>query len=130
MVKLGVLGISGHFLKRVLPAIKDSNIVQLNALASRDSDKLKRFASELKNIKTYGSYDELLNDKEIDFVYIPLPNHLHLEWIEKSAKKGKHILCEKPLGLNSTEVSKIIKIASEYKVKIMEHLCINFTHSG
>ncbi|MGC8771368.1 MAG: Gfo/Idh/MocA family protein [Brevinematia bacterium] len=126
MVKLGVLGISGHFLKRVLPAIKDSNLVQINAIASRDNNKLKKLTGELKNIKTYNSYDELLNDKEIDFVYIPLPNHLHLEWIEKSAKKGKHILCEKPLGLNSTEVKKIIKIASEYKVKIMEAFMYKF----
>lgn len=126
MIKVGVLGISGHFLKRILPAIKDSSLVQIYALASRDSNKLKRVESELKNIKTYNSYEELIENKDIDFVYIPLPNHLHLEWIEKSAKKGKHILCEKPLGLNSTEVSKIIDIASQYKVKIMEAFMYKF----
>ncbi|MCM8770094.1 MAG: Gfo/Idh/MocA family oxidoreductase, partial [Candidatus Omnitrophica bacterium] len=70
-------------------------------------------------IKTYNSYEELLEDKEIDFVYIPLPNHLHLEWIEKSAKKGKHILCEKPLALTLEDCQAIVTAAKKSQGKFM-----------
>ncbi|MCX7821139.1 MAG: Gfo/Idh/MocA family oxidoreductase [Brevinematales bacterium] len=126
MIKVGILGLSGHFLKRILPAIKDSKIVEIGAIASRDKYKLQRISDELKLKESYGSYDELLESSNVDFVYIPLPNHLHLEWIKKSAAKGKHILCEKPLGINANEVIEITKIASDYNVKIMEAFMYKF----
>ncbi len=126
MIKIGVLGLSAHFLKRILPAIVDSKILRISGVASRDKSKLEKISQELKDIETYNSYEELLDSPNIDIVYIPLPNHLHVEWIEKCAIKGKHILCEKPIALNSEEVLKIMKFASTYKVNIMEAFMYKF----
>ncbi len=125
-MNVGVLGLSGHFKKRILPALKDSEIVKLKAVASRNIEDLKIFAEENNIDEIYDSYDKLLESKNIDFIYIPLPNHLHLEWIKKAAIKGKHILCEKPLGLNQQEVLEVIEIAKKTNVKIMEAFMYKF----
>ena len=76
-------------------------MVQLRGIASRDRQRAETAARELGMPRAYGSYEELLADKEIEAVYIPLPNHLHAEWVKKAADAGKHVLCEKPFALNA-----------------------------
>lgn len=90
------------------------------AIASRDRSRAQAAAKEYGMAAAYGSYDELLADKSIDAVYIPLPNHMHLEWIKKSADAGKHILCEKPMGLSATEVEEAIDYTRKKGVLLME----------
>jgi predicted dehydrogenase len=84
-------------------------------------------AAELSISKAYGSYEELLADSQIDAVYVPLPNHLHIEWTIKAMQAGKHVLCEKPIGLSSAQAQQLIDAAKNYpKVKIMEAFMYRF----
>ena len=78
-----------------------SPLVQMRAIASRSREKAATAGREMGIPKTYGSYEELLADKEIEAVYIPLPNHMHAEWVMKAADAGKHVLCEKPFALDA-----------------------------
>lgn len=125
-MKFGVLGVSGHFLKRIVAPIKQSENVEIYGLASRNLDKARETASQYSIPKFYGSYDELLKDDEIEAVFIPLPNHMHKEWIFKCMDAGKHVLCEKPLSLNSDEVIEIIEYAGKSKLKLMEAFMYRF----
>ena len=81
---------------------------------------MPKFADELGIPKAYGSYEELLNDPEIDAVYIPLPNHLHKEWTIKAAEAGKHILCEKPIALDENEAKDMIEACEKAGVVLAE----------
>lgn len=94
---------------------------EITAISSRDLKEANRVATSLGIPKAYGSYEELLSDSEIDAVYIPLPNHLHVEWAIKAMKAGKHVLLEKPVGLSSKEAESLI-LASKANpnLKIME----------
>ncbi|URA11178.1 Gfo/Idh/MocA family protein [Thermospira aquatica] len=123
---LGVLGFSRHFQKRIFPALKNAQNITIKALASHNPEKAEAFVRENKIEKLYDSYESLLEDPDIDFVYIPLPNHLHVEWVKKAAVKGKHVLCEKPLGLTSQEVEECIAIAKKTNTKIMEAFMYKF----
>ncbi len=100
-IKIGVLGASNHFIKRIILPLKELDNGYIYAIASRDVNKAKQIASEFNIDNYYGSYEELLHDKQVDAVYIPLPNHIHFKWIIEAAKNGKHIMCEKPITLNS-----------------------------
>ncbi len=124
--KLGVLGVSYHFLSRVLSPLLKSELIQVYGIASRDSKRAKEAAERYGIPKYYPSYEDLLRDSEIDVVYIPLPNHLHAEWIRKSADYGKHILCEKPLALNAPEAKEAVNYAKGKGVKIMEAFMYRF----
>lgn len=126
-IRWGVLGAASIAVKKVIPAMKDSISCRISALASRDIRKAKAAARSLSIRKFYGSYQDLLADPDIDAVYIPLPNHLHLEWTIRSAQAGKHVLCEKPLGLNAEEVRKLIGIRDLTGVKIQEAFMVR-TH--
>src|SRR5215213_1366089 len=106
-VRWGVLSTSNIGRRAVLPAIQRSTNGELLAIASRDADKARAFADELGIPRAYPSYEQLLADPEIEAVYIPLPNSLHREWTIKAAQAGKHILCEKPLGLNAAECAEM-----------------------
>ena len=119
-VRWGVLGVSGHFRLRVFIPTRDSELVQIHGIASRSKKKAENAAGEFGIPKAYGSYEDLLNDREIEAVFIPLPNHVHAEWIKKAADRGKHILCEKPLGMNAGEVRDSIEYAEKKKVMLME----------
>lgn len=125
-IKLGVLGISGHFIKRTLLPLLKSSKVELYAIASRDEAKAQKTAREYQIPKAYGSYEALLKDPQVDLVYIPLPNHLHAEWIKKSADAGKHILCEKPITLNAKEAIASVEYAESKGVMIMEAFMYRF----
>lgn len=119
-LKLGVLGVSGHFISRIILPLTQSKVVKVVGLASRNEEKAKVVAQKWGIEKTYGSYEELLCDKDIEAVYIPLPNHLHLEWIKKAVTAGKHVICEKPLTMNAKETEELISYVKPSGMKVME----------
>lgn len=125
-LKLGILGNSKHFITRVLQPLLKSEIVEVYALSSRDINKSKETAGMFGIPKYYGSYDDLLKDKNVDIVFIPLPNNLHAEWIKKSADHNKHIICEKPIAMNAKEASEAITYAKSKGVYIMEAFMYKF----
>ncbi len=126
-ISWGVLSTARIGLNKVIPAMQKGKFTVVNAIASRDLTKAKTEAGRLGIIKAYGSYEELLSDSEIEAVYIPLPNHLHLEWIKKSLDAGKHVLCEKPIALNSRQAEEILLYSEKYPdQKLMEAFMYRF----
>jgi predicted dehydrogenase len=123
----GVLGAANIAIKKVIPAMQRSLHCEVTALASRDLPKAQRFAQELGITKAYGSYDELLADRDIEAVYIPLPNHLHVPWSIKAAQAGKHVLCEKPIALNAIEAMQLLQARDRTRVRIEEAFMVR-TH--
>lgn len=126
-IRWGVLGAANIAVKKVIPAMQNGKFCEITAIASRDLGKAKQAANSLNISKFYDSYEALLKDSEIDAIYIPLPNHLHVEWSEKAAHAGKHILCEKPIGLDAAEVRRLIEIRNRTGVKIQEAFMVR-TH--
>jgi predicted dehydrogenase len=109
---------------KVIPAMQKSKHCRIQAIASRDLALAKKWAKELGIPKAYGSYEELLADREIEAVYNPLPNHLHVPWSIKAAEAGKHVLCEKPIALTAAEAERLRAVAG--KVLIMEAFMVRF----
>ena len=125
-VRWGVMGVADHFRRRVwLPAAR-SPLVELRAIASRDPARATAAARELGIPVACGSYEELLADRRIEAVYIPLPNHLHLEWIRRAADAGKHVLCEKPLAMDAAQAEEAVEHARRKKVLLMEAFMYRF----
>ena len=106
--------------ERVLPGMRKSGLIELRALASRDHALARRTADALGIPVTYGSYEELLADPEIDGVYIGLPNALHAPWTIRAAEAGKHVLCEKPLGRHAADVEQMAAACERAGVILME----------
>jgi predicted dehydrogenase len=101
--------------------MQSGGFCEIVAIASRDLDKARAMASKLGIPRAYGSYEELLADQQIDAVYNPLPNHLHVPWSIKCLQAGKHVLCEKPIGLNLQEVGELLLEANLHpRLRIME----------
>ncbi|MFC4871747.1 Gfo/Idh/MocA family protein [Negadavirga shengliensis] len=119
-IKWGVLGAAKIALEKVIPAMQNSPIHEVYGLASRDLDKAKISAQELGIPKAYGSYEDLINDPEIDVIYNPLPNDLHVPYTLKCIEAGKHVLCEKPLAMNPEEIDGLIEARDKHKVKVGE----------
>lgn len=126
-IKWGILGYARIARLFTIPAIINSSNSEFYGLASRDDVKLHEAQEKFSCKKTYLSYEKLLDDPEIDAVYIPLPNTLHKEWVIKAAEKGKHILCEKPIGLNSEEVKEMKEASENHKAKLMEGYMYRYT---
>ena len=118
-IRWGVLSTANIGRTQVIPAICRADNAEIVAIASRTS-KVHSTAQELGIPKAYESYEELLDDPDIDAVYIPLPNHLHKEWVIRSAQKGKHVLCEKPMALTEAETNEMFAVCKEHGVKLME----------
>ena len=125
-VRWGILSTANIGRKAVAPAIQNSSNGELVAVASRDEEKAQSYANEFNMAKSYGSYETLLGDADIDAVYIPLPNSMHKEWTVKAALAGKHILCEKPLGLTAQECLEMDEAARTNGVKLMEAFMYRF----
>ena len=121
------MGAANIALKKVIPAMQRGEWCDVTALASRDLEKARRFARELGIPKAYGSYEELLDDPEIEAVYNPLPNHLHVPWSIKAAEAGKHVLCEKPIALNAEQAMELLQARDRTGVKIEEAFMVR-TH--
>ncbi len=115
-VNWGFLGAGWIANRAMAPAVHAANNAQLFGVASRDRTRSAKF--EPKNV--YDSYQQLLDDPQIEVVYISLANHQHLEWVTKSLEAGKHVLCEKPLGLNAVEVQKMIDCAQRCNRLLVE----------
>ena len=109
----GVLGASKFALNVSLPGMKKGALTQLRAIASRDLAKARAAADALGIARAYGSYEELLADPEIEVVYNPLPNHLHVEWTARAARAGKHVLCEKPIALDAAQAQTLVAVQKE-----------------
>ena len=119
-VKWGVLGTANIARGCTIPGMKLAGHCELYAVAGRSAEKAERFRGEFGFEKAYGSYEELIADPEVQAVYIPLPNDLHLKWVCAALKAGKHVLCEKPLALNAEEAKQMYRTAEENGVYLME----------
>jgi predicted dehydrogenase len=120
-IRWGVLSTAKIGREKVIPAIQRSELGRVTAIASRDLARAKAAAAELGVEKPYGSYQELLSDRNVDAVYIPLPNHLHVRWSMRSLSAGKHVLCEKPIALTVGEAEQLAGAAAAHpKLKVME----------
>ena len=119
-VRWGVLGCSGIGKNRTIPAMLSTSNAELYAIAGRNEEKLKAYAEPFAPKKLYTDYQALLNDENVDAVYVPLPNGLHMEWAIKAAEAGKHILCEKPLAMNEEQVKKMFAAAKSNHVLLEE----------
>ena len=119
-IRWGVISSAKIGTEKVIPAMQLSKTGDILALASRNLGKAQELCERLSILKAYGSYEELLSDPEIDAVYNPLPNHLHVPWTIKAAKAGKHVLCEKPIALDTEEASLLLSVQLETGVLIQE----------
>jgi predicted dehydrogenase len=125
-VVFGVLSVSRHFALRVQSPLSTSETTVVRAIASRAKPKAEEAARSMGIARAYGSYEELLADREIEAVYITLPNNLHAEWVMKAADAGKHVLCEKPFAMNAVEAEKAIRHAQKKGVLVMEAFMYRF----
>jgi predicted dehydrogenase len=117
----GILSTAKIGVEKVIPALQAGKYCSVTAIASRDGDKAQEAAGRLGIPKAYGSYEALLADADVEAVYIPLPNHLHVPWSIRSIEAGKHVLCEKPIGLTSKEAQGLLDAAKRYPhLKVME----------
>src|SRR5271157_335940 len=126
-VRWGVLGAARIAVTRVIPAMQLGDCCEIVAIASRDREKAGKAARGLGIPRAYGSYEEMLADPEIEAVYNPLPNHLHVAWSIKAAEAGKHVLCEKPIGLSVAETRELIAARDRTGVRISEAFMVR-TH--
>ncbi|RCW74742.1 Gfo/Idh/MocA family protein [Saliterribacillus persicus] len=125
-LKIGVLSTAQIGKEQVIPAIGRAENAEVVAIASRHADKANEAAKELGIKTSYDTYEALLQDQEIDAVYIPLPNSLHKEWVRKAAEHGKHILCEKPVALNKEELAEMVEVTKKHDVYFMEAFMYQF----
>ncbi len=126
-VSWGVLSTARIGLQKVIPAMQRGKYSRIAAIASRDAGKAQKAAEQLRIPKAHGSYEALLADSDVQAVYIPLPNHLHVEWSIKALEAGKHVLCEKPIGLDATQAGQLLGAARRYpKLKVMEAFMYRF----
>jgi predicted dehydrogenase len=123
-VRWGVLSTSHFAESRFLPGLRRSPMIEVAAVASRDLVRARAYADKNRIPVAYGSYEELLADSSIDVIYNPLPNHLHAEWTRRAAEAGKHVLCEKPMGMNAAELDQLLLLASQ--VHVAEAFMVRF----
>lgn len=126
-VKWGVLGVANIAVAKVIPPMQNSEFCDIVAIASRDLGRAEAAAQDLGIGKAYGSYEELLADPEIEAIYNPLPNHLHVPWSIRAAEAGKHVLCEKPIALSVAEARQLVAVRDRTGVKIEEAFMVR-TH--
>ena len=119
-LRWGILGAAKIAIEKVIPPIQKSERGVVTALATRDVERGRKVAAQLGIGSVHAGYQALLDDPDIDAVYIPLPNHLHAEWTIAAARAGKHVLCEKPLALSAREAETMIEAAEKAGVKLME----------
>jgi predicted dehydrogenase len=120
-VRWGILSTAAIGLNKVIPAMQQAEHCDIVGIASRDLSRAKSAADKLGIRKAYGSYEELLADAQVEAVYNPLPNHLHVSWSIKALQAGKHVLCEKPIGLTSAEGQQLVEASHRHpRLKVTE----------
>lgn len=125
-VRWGVLGTAGIARGQVIPAIQSSDNGMIVAVAGRDLGRTEQFASEVGIPRALGGYQAMLDDPEVDAIYIPLPNSLHGEWALRAAEAGKPVLCEKPLAMDAAEAQRIVDVFAQRKLPLMEGFMYRF----
>lgn len=126
-VRWGILSTAKIGREKVIPAMQAGEFCDVVAIASRNKSHAQSEASRLNIPRAYGSYEELLTDADVDAVYIPLPNNLHVPWAIKAIEANKHVLCEKPLGLTSAEANQLLIVADNKPyLKVMEAFMYRF----
>ena len=120
-IRFGVLGVSGHFIHRVLPPCRSSQVLAMHGVASRDRKRAQAAAAQHGIPEVFDSYAALVASPQIDAVFIPLPNHLHGEWIKQAVAAGKPVLCEKPLCLNASQAGEAVAAAAGMTPILQEH---------
>src|SRR5712691_11658912 len=126
-VRWGVLSTATIGTGQVIPAMQQGTYCEIAAIASRSPEKARAAAAQLGIPKAYGSYEELLADQEIDAIYNPLPNNLHVPWSIKALQAGKHVLCEKPIALTAGEAQRLLEAAKQHpNLKVMEAFMYRF----
>ena len=126
-VRWGILSTAKIGVKKVVPGMQEGKFCEVSAIASRDLHRAQEAARSLGIAKAYGSYEALLADPQIDAIYNPLPNQLHVPWSIKAAEAGKHVLCEKPLSLTVAEARQLLAVRERTQVKIGEAFMVR-TH--
>jgi len=119
-VKWGIMGTANVARWGMIPGMKKAENCELYAIAGRSAEKAMAFQEQYGFEKAYGSYEELLQDPEVQAVYIPLPNDIHLKWVKAALKAGKHVLCEKPMAMNAAESREMYQTAKECGKLLME----------
>jgi predicted dehydrogenase len=127
-VKWGVLGVSKFAMTKMIPGLLRCEWAEIVGISSRDAEKAERAAVQFGIRKAYGSYEDMLADPEIEAIYNPLPNHMHVPWSIRAAEAGKHVLCEKPVSLNVAECRELIAARDRTGVKIGEAFMVR-THA-
>lgn len=126
-IRWGILSTAKIGVTQVIPAIQESPLGLVTAISSRNIEKAKQIAQKFSIERHYGSYEELLMDPDVDAIYNPLPNNLHVKWTLKALEAGKHVLCEKPIGMNEEEAIELANQAQKYpKLKVMEAFMYRF----
>lgn len=125
-VRWGILSTARIGVRRVIPALLRSTTGVAHAVASRDLARAQALATKFDIPRAHGSYEALLADPEIDAIYNPLPNSLHLEWTVRAVQAGKHVLCEKPLGLTATQAQTMVDAAAHASVVLQEAFMYRF----
>lgn len=120
VVRWGVLSTADIAVRKVIPALQKARRSTVVAIGSRDIARANEAARALGIEHAYGSYGEVLSDADVDAVYVPLPNHLHMEWTLRAAEAGKHVLCEKPLALTSADASQMVAGCAAAGVMLLE----------
>lgn len=126
-VRWGVLSTAKIGVEKVIPAMQASALCDVVALASRDPGRARRAADALDIPVAHGSYEALLEDPEVEAVYNPLPNHLHVPWSIRAAEAGKHVLCEKPIGMDADETRRLLEARDRTGVVMAEAFMVR-TH--
>ncbi len=126
-VRWGILGTAKIALEKVIPGMRASALAQVVAIASRDIAKARSVANHLGIPRAYGSYEELIADPDIEAIYNPLPNHLHVPWSIRAAQAGKHVLCEKPIALTAPEALDLLEARDRTGLQIGEAFMVR-TH--
>ncbi len=125
-IRWGILGTANIAVKRFIPGVLESANGEVVAIASRHLERARTVAQSLAIPRAYGSYQELLDDPEVDAVYNPLPNSLHAEWTVKAAGAGKPVLCEKPLALGAAQAAEMIAACRSRGIPLMEAFMYRF----
>jgi predicted dehydrogenase len=125
-VTWGVLGASHFAMMAAIPAMQKAPLVSVRAIASRSLDKAQQAARVAQVPRAYGSYEELLADPEIEAIYNPLPNHLHVPWSIKAAQAGKHVLCEKPIAMTAAEAEELARVQQQTGKLVAEAFMVRY----
>jgi predicted dehydrogenase len=126
-VRWGILGVSKFAVTKMIPGLRKCTLCEIAGIASREFTRAQDAAREFEIPHAYGSYEAMLADPAIEAVYIPLPNHMHVPWSIRAAEAGKHVLCEKPIGMNAAETLELIAARDRTGVTIGEAFMVR-TH--